>query len=871
MEIASTAVVLHCKEFIQNRKICFSMIRLYHKNRHRFTDPRGTLLKIFEKPIGRVESIQEKLENNGHSSPFINLFNNSKNLAPNYSLLPLIESGLNSEILSEDLIRQFLEKNCQPKNNHTIINKKASDNLSDNQFEKISRTEIHNLAEDRLNHGKESASGVLNRFSKYYMDTKIPWLHLTTFMGRVLAEWSHPHHWYENLSHWAMEVLVLLLLLVGDNIAMAKLLTLFVGISLGVKMSRNSPVSWTRSSALEENRGRWHKKISSQEGYKEKDGTKSSSWGNRMLCAQKTLGGAGRKYASKVAGTRRVPCPTSSGSSRHGTRLSPGVGLVGAPTEKVRGPPDKPPGTVEGPALVTLIDTSVLQDPETAPETHMARPQAPIATAPNSWPNHLASSATRRGTCTAMPTTLHELEVMLSNPCSACSDIHIIDTQYTTELLNPHLGTSHALVLSKTSPREVFSQPSLNTISSIAQPMPSTHPSHDSTVGCSRSAILGDQRQQDTTGTTTISGRVTASQEAPSLAMGSLLGGQRQRTTSNESALAQKGVTHAQAGETTGVTPDYFSPSTYSFSRRNFSHISKDGGNSREIFKNTPGHIVALPNSPMESSHANVACIEQDSARLGAHAAECAELKENVCPPVAVEAGQLRDQSQSLTNNDRQKTYVWPPHRPKTSVPAKEPLRHDAKVTATQHGVALMDAEGCPQASPNVKASLRRPGKTLDQAEQRAITAPGVTIDSYCPSLPVSLRNTSSGTTKLPPVLGGPDKTSSALLENGKGCPYASPLFKGRLPFCPSPEAVASIERRRAQIIMRNEKMLLDMEEHRLRRAALRGQSRLSLKPQGLGRPTALEMTHDFTIGCAAAASAHALTLDSQGKPHTTF
>ena len=139
----------------------------------------------------------------------------------------------------------------------------------------------------------------MNRVSKYYMDTKIPWLHLTTFMGRVLAEWSHPHHWCENLSHWAMEVLVLLLLLVGDNIAMAKLLTLFVGISLGVKMSRNSPVSWTRSSALEENRGRWHKKISSQEEYKEKEGTKSTSWGNRMLCAPKTLGGSGRNMQAK--------------------------------------------------------------------------------------------------------------------------------------------------------------------------------------------------------------------------------------------------------------------------------------------------------------------------------------------------------------------------------------------------------------------------------------------------------------------------------------------------------------------------------------------------------------------------------------------
>ena len=36
------------------------MNRLYHKSRHRFSDPRGTLLKIFEKPIGRVELIQQR-------------------------------------------------------------------------------------------------------------------------------------------------------------------------------------------------------------------------------------------------------------------------------------------------------------------------------------------------------------------------------------------------------------------------------------------------------------------------------------------------------------------------------------------------------------------------------------------------------------------------------------------------------------------------------------------------------------------------------------------------------------------------------------------------------------------------------------------
>ena len=133
-----------------------------------------------------------------------------------------------------------------------------------------------------------------------------------------------------------------------------------------------------------------------------------------------------------------------------------------------------------------------------------------------------------------------------------------------------------------------------------------------------------------TTGSTTISGRVKASQEAPSLAIGSFSGGQRQRTTSmvslamgppsgdqrqrttsmvplamgspkgahsqlttNESALAHESVIYAHAGDATGVTLDDFSLKTHSFTCRIFFHISKDGGNSCKIFKNTLWHIVA--------------------------------------------------------------------------------------------------------------------------------------------------------------------------------------------------------------------------------------------------------------------------------------
>ena len=168
------------------------MIRLYHKNRHRFSDPRGTLLKIFEKPIGRVKLIQEKMENKGHLTLLTNSFNNSKNLAPNYSLLPPTESGINSEIFSEDLTRQFLEKNCQSTKHQRGIILNSTGILSDSLLKKTPRIKIINV-EERCDSEKKGSSGVLNLLIKYYMDTKKLWLHLTTFMDRHRAKWSNPH------------------------------------------------------------------------------------------------------------------------------------------------------------------------------------------------------------------------------------------------------------------------------------------------------------------------------------------------------------------------------------------------------------------------------------------------------------------------------------------------------------------------------------------------------------------------------------------------------------------------------------------------------------------------------------------------------
>ena len=621
------------------------MIRHYHKNRHRFSDPWGTSLKIFEKPIGRVKLIQEKLENKGHLASLTNASNNTKNLAPNYSLLPPTESGHNSEILSEDLTPQFLEKNYQSTKQQIGIIRNSTGILSDSLFKKTPRIKISNHDEESGDSEKKETSGFLNLLIKH-MDTKQLWLHMTTFMGCPRAKWSNPPLWNENLSHWTMEILISVLLLVGDNKALARILILLVGISFGVKMSRNSSVLRTRSLALEENRGRRDKKISRQEGNKKKEGTKNTPWCYHTLCGL-------RNHSSKPKEARNSPNPTSSGSSRHCKELSQGGSLTVDPLE-VRGQPDKLPRTAASPALVTLRDTSLVQDPEAVvidrhaglrqrPEMHRARPLSPTVMAPKPWPKDPATLATRQGIWTAKPIKLHELDVMLSYPCSTCSDIHITDTQYTTELLNPHLGTGPALLMSETSPREVFSQPSLNTTPSFAQPMSNTHPSHGSSEGRFGIAILGALRQKDTTESLTALRRATESQEALSLAMGALLGGQRQRTTptvplamdSLSGGQRQRttptvplamdsllGVTFAHAGDATGVTLDVFSLNTRSFPCRNLFHISKDGGNSDKVFKKALGHNGA-PESDQRTTAGDATGVTPDDFSLNSCSSPC--------------------------------------------------------------------------------------------------------------------------------------------------------------------------------------------------------------------------------------------------------
>ena len=133
-------------QIVINKKIRISMIRLYHKNRYRFLDPRGSWLKIFEKPIGCVERIQVKTENKEPFAGKINLTNKSEFMAPNYSLHPLMESGVNSGNLSVDSTRHFLELKSLSSKKEVIYLGKLTCNLSDSHMEKISRTEIGNQA-----------------------------------------------------------------------------------------------------------------------------------------------------------------------------------------------------------------------------------------------------------------------------------------------------------------------------------------------------------------------------------------------------------------------------------------------------------------------------------------------------------------------------------------------------------------------------------------------------------------------------------------------------------------------------------------------------------------------------------------------------
>ena len=85
------------------------MIHLYHKNRLRFSDPRGSWLRHFEKPIGRNEKIQGKDENKNQTSHLNDMSTKPDFLALNISLHPLLESAPTSENLTEKLPCQTLD------------------------------------------------------------------------------------------------------------------------------------------------------------------------------------------------------------------------------------------------------------------------------------------------------------------------------------------------------------------------------------------------------------------------------------------------------------------------------------------------------------------------------------------------------------------------------------------------------------------------------------------------------------------------------------------------------------------------------------------------------------------------------------------
>ena len=87
------------------------------------------------------------------------------------------------------------------------------------------------------------------------------------------------------------------------------------------------------------------------------------------------------------------------------------------------------------------------------------------------------------------------------------------------------------------------------------------------------------------------------------------------------------------------------------------------------------------------------------------------------------------------------------------SWPMKAGLNDHASATAAQYSTLRMNAKGRPLIGPNFMFSpRRRANETQEQANQRAMTAPGVTIEPFCPT-PGPLRSESSGTNKRTPAL----------------------------------------------------------------------------------------------------------------------
>ena len=135
----------------------------------------------------------------------------------------------------------------------------------------------------------------------------------------------------------------------------------------------------------------------------------------------------------------------------------------------------------------------------------------------------------------------------------------------------------------------------------------------------------------------------------------------------------------------------------------------------------------ALTDSPKEPSHAKVAGTEQDPVQL-ARGVFFSELEDSL------EASEHLKATSALSLGP---TWDWSQKSQSTFTGGHKMLKAGLNVHApalVQYSVLRMDAEGRPLVGPGFWFHpVRRAGETQEQAEQRAMTAPGVTIEPFCP------------------------------------------------------------------------------------------------------------------------------------------
>ena len=209
------------------------MIHLYHKNRLRFSDPRGSWLKHFEKPIGRKENVQGKAENKQRMVDSNDMIVKPDFLAMNFSLQSLSKSTSNYENRSDSPPGQVLD-----------VKITKTEDKTKSEIETTKRNPYYiNDGSKRCDEDSPSvnSSGSLHGmdyFISNLVNFNIFWSYFITFAGISFSILPKISLWIEQSPHWTLELIILLLLLAGDSAAMVKIRLLLVGIYLGAKLSR---------------------------------------------------------------------------------------------------------------------------------------------------------------------------------------------------------------------------------------------------------------------------------------------------------------------------------------------------------------------------------------------------------------------------------------------------------------------------------------------------------------------------------------------------------------------------------------------------------------------------------------------------------